>query len=125
MKLFSIALVPGSTFKNLIQNLRLYQIPNTGIFRYFSQENYFKLFTIFKNAALNLEKEVNQSLLDLHALSSSKNDAHLSDFLESEYLDEQVNASKELGDMITQMKRAGPGIGEYLFDKELQSRTYS
>ena len=74
---------------------------------------------------MNLEKEVNQSLLDLHALSSSKNDAHLSDFLESEYLDEQVNASKELGDKITQMKRAGPGIGEYLFDKELQSRTYS
>lgn len=75
--------------------------------------------------ALSLEKEVNQSLLDLHALSSSKNDAHFNDFLESEFLDEQVNASKELGDMLTQMKRAGPGIGEYLFDKELQSKTFS
>ena len=68
---------------------------------------------------------MNQSLLDLHALSSTKNDAHFNDFLESEFLDEQVNASKELGDMITQMKRAGPGIGEYLFDKELQSKTFS
>jgi ferritin heavy chain len=72
--------------------------------------------------ALNLEKEVNQSLLDLHGLASSKTDPHFCDFLESEFLDEQVSASKELGDMITQLKRAGPGLGEFMFDKELQSK---
>lgn len=72
--------------------------------------------------ALNLEKEVNQSLLNMHALSTEKNDPHFCDFLESEYLDEQVDASKELSDMITQLKRAGPGLGEYQFDKDLQSK---
>jgi len=72
--------------------------------------------------ALDLEKKVNQSLLDLHALASSHNDAHLSDYLESEFLNEQVDAIKDLGDKITQLKRAGPaGLGEYLFDQKLSS----
>ena len=73
-------------------------------------------------AALELEKQVNQSLLNLHALGGSKNDAHLCDFLEAEFLGEQVEAIKELGDNITKLKRAGPvGLGEYLFDKDLKS----
>ena len=72
--------------------------------------------------ALDLERQVNQSLLNLHALGSSKNDAHLCDFLESEFLNEQVESIKELGDKITQLKRAGPvGLGEYLFDRDLKS----
>jgi len=73
-------------------------------------------------AALDLEKQVNQSLLDLHGTASTSNDPHLTKFLEDEYLHEQVEAIKELGDMITKLKRAGPtGLGEYLFDKELHS----
>ena len=73
-------------------------------------------------SALALEKKVNQSLLDLHVVASTHNDAHLADFLESEFLDEQVNAIKEYGDMITKLKRAGlEGLGEYLFDKDLSS----
>lgn len=70
-------------------------------------------------AALVLERNVNQSLLELHALASTHNDAHLSDYLESEFLAEQVEAIKELSDMLTQLKRAGPGLGEYQFDKDL------
>lgn len=71
--------------------------------------------------ALDLEKRVNQSLLDLHALATSRNDPHLTDFIESEFLNEQVEAIKELSDMITQLKRAGPvGLGEYIFDKDLK-----
>merc|ERR1719369_973317 len=46
-------------------------------------------------------------------------DAHLCDFLESNYLDEQVDGIKEIGDMITKLQRAGDGLGTYLFDKEL------
>ena len=34
--------------------------------------------------------QVNQSLLDLHAAAGEKGDAHLCDFLEANYLDEQV-----------------------------------
>ncbi|KAM6186226.1 ferritin heavy chain-like [Rhynchocyon petersi] len=40
--------------------------------------------------ALHLEKSVNQSLLELHKLATDKNDAHLCDFIETHYLDEQI-----------------------------------
>jgi len=40
------------------------------------------------------------------------------DFLEGEYLKEQVDAIKEISDHITQLKRVGTGLGEYLYDKE-------
>uniref|UniRef100_A0A8C5WDB1 Ferritin n=1 Tax=Leptobrachium leishanense TaxID=445787 RepID=A0A8C5WDB1_9ANUR len=53
------------------------------------------------DCALQLEKNVNQSLLDLHKLSTDRNDPHLCDFLESHYLDEQVKSMKELGDLPT------------------------
>jgi len=69
-------------------------------------------------AALALEKSVNQSLLDLHAVASSHNDAQMCDFIESNYLTEQVEAIKTLADYVTNLKRVGPGLGEYLFDKE-------
>lgn len=73
-------------------------------------------------AALDLEKRVNQSLLDVHKVATEANDPHLCDFLESEFLDEQVESIKNLGDLITRLKRAGPqGLGEYLFDKDLKS----
>merc|ERR1711934_357120 len=72
-------------------------------------------------AALELEKTVNQSLLDLHKVAGDKGDGHLCDFLESEYLAEQVEGIKAIGDLITKMKRAGDGLGLYLIDKEMGS----
>lgn len=69
-------------------------------------------------AALALEKNVNQALLDLHKLSDSHGDAQFCDFLESHFLTEQTEAIKELSDYVTQLKRVGPGLGEYMFDKE-------
>ena len=39
-------------------------------------------------------------------------------FLESEYLKEQVEAIKEISDHITNLKRVGSGLGEYIYDKE-------
>eukprot|EP00745_Piridium_sociabile_P026349 TRINITY_DN41_c0_g1_i2.p2 TRINITY_DN41_c0_g1~~TRINITY_DN41_c0_g1_i2.p2 ORF type:complete len:173 (+),score=58.82 TRINITY_DN41_c0_g1_i2:194-712(+) len=68
--------------------------------------------------ALALEKSVNQSLLDLHEVANNHNDAQMTDFLEGNYLQEQVRSIKELGDYITNLKRVGPGLGEYMFDKE-------
>uniref|UniRef100_A0A674I3U6 Ferritin n=2 Tax=Terrapene triunguis TaxID=2587831 RepID=A0A674I3U6_9SAUR len=70
--------------------------------------------------ALQLEKTLNQALLDLHKLATEKNDPHLCDFLESDYLEEQVKTIKQLGDHLTNLKRLGvpqSGMGEYLFDK--------
>ena len=72
-------------------------------------------------SALVLERNVNQSLLELHAVGSTHNDAHLCDFIEGEFLDEQVDSIHKIGTMITRLKRAGPGLGEYLFDKELSA----
>ena len=74
------------------------------------------------HAALDLEKQVNASLLALHGVSSTHNDAHSTNFLEEEFLDEQVESIKKLSDQITRLKRTGPeGLGEYLFDKDLSS----
>jgi len=72
-------------------------------------------------AALALEKNVNQSLLDLHTTANNHNDAQMADFIENHYLTEQVEAIKQLGDYVTNLKRVGPGMGEYLFDKHTLS----
>ncbi|CAN8026572.1 unnamed protein product [Ixodes persulcatus] len=72
-------------------------------------------------AALELEKTVNQSLLELHKLATERDDGQLCDFLEGNYLNEQVEAIKELSDYVTNLKRVGPGLGEYMFDKETLS----
>jgi len=42
----------------------------------------------------------------------------LCDFLESEFIQEQVEAIKKIGEHVTNLKRVGPGLGEYMFDKE-------
>jgi len=68
-------------------------------------------------AALDLEKKVNESLLSIHSIAQEKNDPQMCDFLETHYLEEQVKAIKELSDHITNLKRNGTGLGEYLFDK--------
>lgn len=72
-------------------------------------------------AALALEKNVNQSLLDLHKLADSHGDAQFCDWIESHFLTEQVEAIKELSDHITNLKRVGTGLGEYMYDKETLS----
>ena len=71
-------------------------------------------------AAFDLEKKVNESLLGVHAVATRNNDPHLTNYLEEEFLDEQVEAIKQLGDLITKLRRAGPGLGEYMFDKDLK-----
>ena len=71
-------------------------------------------------AALELEKTVNQSILDMHKAAAADGDVHLCDFLETYFLDEQVNAIKELSDWITKLKRTGPRLGFYLIDKEFE-----
>ena len=48
----------------------------------------------------------------------SFSDPHLCDYIESEFLDEQVKSIKQYADYITNLKRVGPGLGEYVFDKE-------
>jgi len=72
--------------------------------------------------ALALERQVNQVLLDLHKLATEHADAHMTDFLEGNYLEEQVESIKELAGYVSQLTRVGPGLGEYIFDKELAEK---
>ncbi|XP_077591483.1 ferritin, middle subunit [Stigmatopora nigra] len=70
--------------------------------------------------ALQLEKNVNQAILEVHRLASEHNDPHLCDFLESNYLNEQVESIKKLGDYISNLSRMNAQtdkMAEYLFDK--------
>lgn len=69
-------------------------------------------------AALQLEKNVNQALLDVHKLADKHVDPHLTNYIEDEFLGEQVDTIKDLADKITRLKRCGPGLGEYMFDDE-------
>ncbi|XP_023933434.1 soma ferritin [Lingula anatina] len=68
--------------------------------------------------ALALEKNVNQALLDLHKVAADNGDAQMTDFIEGHYLTEQVESIKQISDHITNLKRCGKGLGEYMFDKE-------
>jgi len=68
-------------------------------------------------AALALEKHLNQALLDLHKVADGHGDKQMMDFLD-EFLSEQVSCIKKLSDMLSNAKRCGPGLGEYMFDKE-------
>ncbi|KAG6803413.1 soma ferritin [Apis mellifera caucasica] len=70
--------------------------------------------------ALKLERLVNQSLLDMHAIASEHNDSNFVDFLETEYLKEQVDSISELAHHVTKLERVGDGLGVYIFDQELR-----
>ncbi len=70
-------------------------------------------------AALTLEREVNQALLDLHAVADKHNDYQTSDYIEGNFLHEQVDAIKELTGHICNLNRVGKtGHGEYHFERE-------
>lgn len=70
--------------------------------------------------AIDMEHHVNGKLLDLHWLAQQQNDPHLQDFLESEFLTEQVDSLKELSDFATILERVRETpLGEHIFDQEL------
>ncbi|KAB0407206.1 hypothetical protein E2I00_000829 [Balaenoptera physalus] len=75
-------------------------------------------------AAMAVEKSLNQALLDLHALGSASADAQLCEFLESRFLQVEMKILKKMGDQLTNLRKlagpeAGPlaGQGEYLFER--------
>ncbi|KAK2084757.1 hypothetical protein P7K49_037790 [Saguinus oedipus] len=71
-------------------------------------------------ATMALEKNLNQALLDLHALGSAQKDPHLCDFLESHFLDEEVKFIKKMIDHLTNLHRLAcpeAGLGEFLFER--------
>ncbi len=69
--------------------------------------------------ALSLEKMTNEKLLNLHCVADRNNDAQLTDFIESEFLTEQVEAIKKISDYVSQLRRVGKGHGVWHFDQML------
>ncbi|KAM1353310.1 hypothetical protein ACFX2H_032817 [Malus domestica] len=69
--------------------------------------------------ALSLEKLTNEKLLNLHKVADENNDAQLTDFIESEFLAEQVEAIKKIADYVTQLRMVGKGHGVWHFDQQL------
>ena len=69
--------------------------------------------------ALKMEQKVYKSLLDLHKISEESNDPQFSDFIESNYLEEQIDSLNQIAKYIAQLKRIGnDGHGIWNFDKE-------
>ncbi|KAL3521255.1 hypothetical protein ACH5RR_019404 [Cinchona calisaya] len=69
--------------------------------------------------ALCLEKLTNEKLLKLHAVAIQNNDPQLADFVETEFLTEQVNAIKKISEYVAQLRRVGKGHGVWHFDQML------
>ncbi len=73
--------------------------------------------------ALEMEQIVYQSLLQVHKTADEQNDPQFSDFIESEYLEEQVEALNEIAKYVSQLQRIGDdGHGVWNFDHEFESK---
>ncbi|KAG0467523.1 hypothetical protein HPP92_018486 [Vanilla planifolia] len=68
---------------------------------------------------LSLERLVNEKLLNLHGLATLHNDPQLSEFIESEFLKEQVETIKKIAEYVSQLRRVGKGHGVWHFDQML------
>ncbi|KAJ7950035.1 Ferritin [Quillaja saponaria] len=69
--------------------------------------------------ALSLEKLTNEKLLNLHSVADRNNDPQLQDFIESEFLTEQVEAIKKIAENVAQLRLVGKGHGVWHFDQVL------
>jgi ferritin heavy chain len=69
--------------------------------------------------ALALERAVNVSLLALHQIATDAGDAQMCDFIEGEFLKEQVEGIKKLSDWVAQLRRVSKGHGTWAWDREL------
>ena len=67
--------------------------------------------------ALNEEKEINISLIKLHAIAFSHHDVDLCHVLKSKLLRRQVKLINSIGKKITNAKRCGEKLGVFQFDK--------
>ncbi|XP_048319921.2 ferritin-3, chloroplastic [Ziziphus jujuba] len=69
--------------------------------------------------ALSLEKLTNEKLLNLHSVAERNSDPQLADFIESEFLTEQVEAIKKIAEYVSQLRLVGKGHGVWHFDQKL------
>ncbi|EGW13400.1 ferritin heavy polypeptide-like 17 [Cricetulus griseus] len=71
-------------------------------------------------SAFHMEMNINQNLLNLHALANGKGNTYLCDFMKQHCLDQQVQVMKEVSHFLTSLRQMGAsenGLAEYLFNK--------
>ncbi|XP_067931734.1 soma ferritin-like isoform X2 [Watersipora subatra] len=103
------------------QNLRGGEVKLTAIRAPSNADHVFRSGLEAVTKALALERRVNAAILNLHELC--KNDPQMQDFLEGNYLQEQVDSIRELAGMVSQLTKlheTNPGLGEHIFDEKLQ-----
>lgn len=62
---------------------------------------------------LNYKKLINEMALKCHQNAENKRDAHLTDFLETEVLEPMTSFIRKVGILISNLKKAGPGLGKF------------
>ena len=102
-------------------NVVIYQVTNIDNKFYNPESEKSNILQAFE-LALEMEQKVYESLLKLHKLGETHNDPALTDFIEGEYLTEQIDAINELSVFISQLKIIGNSdTGLWLFNKEFES----
>ncbi|MBA0721453.1 hypothetical protein Gohar_024689 [Gossypium harknessii] len=61
--------------------------------------------------ALSLEKLTSEKLFNLRNVAVRNHDVQLTDFIEGEFLAEQVEAIKKISEYVAQLRRVGKGHG--------------
>ncbi|WOL14808.1 ferritin-4, chloroplastic-like isoform X1 [Canna indica] len=69
--------------------------------------------------ALSLEKLTNEKLLNLHRVAQECHDVEMADFVEREFLGNQVEDIKKISGYVAQLRRVGKGHGVWHFDQML------
>ncbi|KAI4356053.1 hypothetical protein L6164_000105 [Bauhinia variegata] len=69
--------------------------------------------------SLSLEKLVNEKLLHVHNVADQNNDPQMAEFIEREFLSEQVEAIKRIAEYVAQLRMVGKGHGVWHFDQRL------
>jgi ferritin heavy chain len=68
--------------------------------------------------ALSLEKLNFQKLRQLHEVAERHGDSQMCDFVEGALLADQAAAVKEVAEKVAQLRRVGPGLGVFQFDRQ-------
>jgi len=70
--------------------------------------------------ALEMEIHVTDSLLNMYDIATENNDPSLADFLDGNFIAEQVDSMDQLAHYVSVLERMnGDAVGEYIFDENL------
>lgn len=69
---------------------------------------------------VDIKKVINQQVLKVHSVARESNDPHLNDFLETVILRPLVEFLRKVAVLITNVERAGPKLGEYQLNRDLE-----